>query len=72
MKLKLSTIFMRNFVAKMISDTIYKKYGYLVEVHINQLNIETVDGKLNLHADVEASTETTEITNIIKSKFKFF
>lgn len=70
MKLKLSTIFMRNFVAKLISDTIAKKYGYLVDIQINKLNIEMVDGKAHLHADVEASTETAELTNIIKSKFR--
>lgn len=66
MKLKLSTIFMRNFVAKIITDAIHKKLGYKVDIQINKLNIEMMDGKLQLRTDIEASTDNSEVINMLK------
>ena len=39
MKLKLSTKFMRGIVSKLIARSIYKKYGYRVNVQLNDLDI---------------------------------
>ena len=67
MKLKLSTNFMRNLVTKMITKSIYKKYGYKIDIQLNELEIEIVNGKAHLHTNVDVSTDNTELINIIKS-----
>ena len=67
MKLKVSTILMRNFVAKLIGNAIRKKFGYKIDFQINKLNIEMVDGKAHLHADIEAITDNSEIMNMLKN-----
>ena len=67
MKLKVSTIFMRNFVAKLITNAIYKKLGYKVDIQLHKLSIEIVDGKAQLRTDIEASTDNEELMNLLKN-----
>lgn len=67
MKLKLSTKFMKNFVTKLITKSIYKKYGYRVDIQLNELEVEIVNGIAHLHTDVDITTNDSELTKMIKS-----
>jgi len=67
MKLKLSTNFMKNFITKMITKSIYKKYGYRIDIRLNELEVEIVNGIAHLHTDVDVTTNDEELTKIIKS-----
>ena len=66
MKLKLSTRFMRNFIAKLISKTIYKKYGYKVDILLNDLAVSIIDGETKISTNVEVKMNGDEFTRIIK------
>ena len=66
LKLKLSTKFMRNLLAGYISKALYKKFGYEVDVDIEEVSIETVDGTVRLHANVDAAISNEEFMKIIK------
>ena len=48
MKLRLSTRFMRNLVSKLIAKTIYKKYGYKVDIQLKDLDINVIDGETSI------------------------
>ena len=65
--MRLSTKFMKNMVSKIISKSVYKKTGYKVNVQLNKIDIEMVDGKIYLHADVDGEIENEEFMKIIKS-----
>lgn len=67
LKLKLSTKWMRNIVTKLISKAIFKKTGYQIDIRINQIEVENVNGKIYLHADLDAETTNEEFAKIIKS-----
>lgn len=67
MKLKLSSKFMRNIVSKILSKMIYKKLGYKVNIQFNELNVDIVDGETKISANVEASFNSNEFKNIMKS-----
>ena len=67
LRMRLSTKFMKNIVSKIISKSIYKKTGYKVNVQLNKIDIEMVDGKIFLHADVDGEIENEEFMKIIKS-----
>jgi hypothetical protein len=67
MKLKLSTKFMRNIVSKLISKSIYKKYGYKVNFQLNDLDVSFIDGETKISTNVEVKLESKEFMNIIKS-----
>lgn len=67
LRMRLSTKFMKNIVSKIISKSVYKKTGYKVNVQLNKIDIEMVDGKIYLHADVDGEIENEEFMKIIKS-----
>ena len=67
MKIKLSTKLMRGFVSKLLARMIYKKTGYKVDIHINELDIKVIDGEANVAANLEAKINNDEFLKIIKS-----
>ena len=67
LKMVLSTKFMRGIVTKIIAKAIYKKTGYNVNIQLNEVKLETVDGKVCLHADVDAEINNEDFMKIIKS-----
>lgn len=67
MKLKLSTKFMRNMVAKLISKAIYKKLGYKVDIQLNDLDIRMLDGDTNISASIEAKIDSKEFMKLMLS-----
>ena len=68
LKMSLSTKFMRGIVTKIISKAILKKTGYNIDIQLNEIKLETVDGKVCLHADVDAEISNEDFINIIKNK----
>ena len=67
MKVKLSTKFMRGIVAKLMAKAIYKKYGYKVDIQLNDLDISFIDGETKLNTNVEVKLDSTEFMKIVKS-----
>ena len=67
MKLKLSTKFMKGLLAKFISKSIKKKYGYKVDIHINEINLDMFNGDTNLHLDVDVKVNGDEFKSLIES-----
>lgn len=67
MKLRLSTRFMRNLVSKLIAKAIYKKFGYKVDIQLNDLDISVIDGETNINTNVEVKINNSEFMKIMKS-----
>ena len=67
MKVKLSTKLMRNLAAKLISKLIYKKFGFKINIQLNDLDISIIDGETKISTNVEAKLESKEFMKIIKS-----
>ena len=66
MKLKLSTKFMRGIVSKVIERFIYKKFGCKVDVHLNELDIQMLDGDTNISVSIDAKIKNEDFMNIMK------
>lgn len=67
LKLKLSTKWMRGIVTSLVSKAIKKKYGYDIDILLNEIDIKTEDGKIRIHANVDAEVSNEEFAKIIKS-----
>lgn len=67
LKMRLTTKFMRNLVSKLIARTIYKKYGYKVDIQLNDLDVSIVDGETKLSTNVEVKLDSKEFMKIVKS-----
>ena len=66
MKLKLSTRFMRGVASKLIARLIYKKLGYKVDIQINDLDVNVIDGDTNINTNVEIKLKSEEFMKIKK------
>lgn len=65
LKLNLSTRFMRNMVTKMLARSIKKKYGYQIDILLHELKIEAIDGKIFIHANVDAEMDKADFAKMI-------
>ena len=66
MKLKLSTKFMRNIISKLIAKAIRMKFGYKVDIQLNDLDISIIDGETKVITNVEVKMESNEFMKIMK------
>lgn len=67
MKIKLSTKFMRNIVAKLIAKFIEMKTGYKVDIQLNDLNVSFIDGDTKVSTNVEVTMDSKEFGKVIKT-----
>ena len=67
MKLRLTTKFMRNIVSKLLAKLIFKKTGYKIDIQLNDLDLNFVDGETKINANVELHLDSKEFTKIIKT-----
>lgn len=63
--LKLSTKFMKGTVAKVLSKSIYKKLGYKIDIQLNDIRIDNVDGDVKFHIDVDGKMNKTEFNRLM-------
>ena len=66
MKIRLSTKFMRGLVSKLISRSIYKKYGCKVNVQLNDLDIGILDGETKISTNLEVRLDSKEFMKIMQ------
>lgn len=66
LKIKLSTRFMKGLVAKIISKRIYKQLGYKIDIQLNDVQIDVVDGDVQIHLDVDGKMNKTEFSRIME------
>lgn len=66
LKLKISTKFMKGLVAKVISRKIYKRFGYKVDIQLNDIQLDVVDGDVNFHIDTDAKMSKTEFSRLME------
>ena len=67
LKLNLSSKFVRGIVTKLIAKAIYKKTGYKIEVELNSINVEVINGNAQIHADADAEIDNEELMKIVKT-----
>lgn len=64
--LKLSTKFMKGAVAKVLSKSICKKLGYKIDIQLNDIRIDNVDGDVKFHIDVDGKMNKTEFKRLME------
>ena len=66
MKVKLSTKFMRNIVAKLLSKLIRDKVGFDVDIRLSEIEVQTVDNNVCVHVNADAVISNDEFMKILK------
>lgn len=67
LRLKLSTKFMRNIVAKLIKRLIRSKFGYDIDIRINEIEVSTVGDKIILHTSVDGEINKDDFASIVEN-----
>lgn len=66
MKLKLSTKLMRGIAAKLIERAIRKKFGCKVNIRLDELDINAVNGNAAIKVNAEITMDDKEFNEIVK------
>lgn len=64
--IKLSTKFMKGMVAKIIARKVYKKFGYKIDIQLNDVQIDMINGDIKLHIDADGKMNKTEFDRLMK------
>lgn len=67
LKLNLSSIFMKSLVAKLVTKAIQKKFGYKINIELNELKVVVIDGVANVHVNADAKIDNDELMSMLKS-----
>ena len=65
--LKLSTKFMKGILSKIISRTVYKKLGYKIDIQLNDMQVDMINGDVKLHIDADAKMNKTEFDRLMET-----
>lgn len=66
LKLKIPTKFMKGIIAKIISRKIYKQFGYKVDIQLNDVQLDMIDGDVKFHIDVDGKMNKTEFSRLME------
>ena len=66
LKLKLSTKFMKGSAAKVLSRNIYKKLGYKIDIQLNDVQLDVIDGEVKFHIDADGKMNKTEFSRLME------
>ena len=67
MRVKLKSNFMKNIVAKLLARVIYKKFGYKVNIQLNDIDFWSIDGDTKIKLNVEAQMKSEEFNKLVKN-----
>lgn len=65
--MKLSTKFMKGIVAKIITRKVYKKFGYKIDIQLNDVQIDMINGDIKLHIDADGKMNKTEFDRLMET-----
>ena len=66
MKLKLTSPLMKGLVTKLIARALRKRFGYQIDIQLNDITLNVIDGAAKIHVDVDAEMDSTEFGKIVK------
>lgn len=65
--MKIGSKFTTSIISKLVNMVIRKKFGYDVNLKLNEVNATVIDGKTHVHLDVDAELDKEELTKILNS-----
>ena len=66
-EMKIGSKFTTGILSKLIALLIRKKFGYDVEIKLNEVNATVIDGKTHVHLDADTELEKDELIKILKN-----
>ena len=68
LKFKLaSSKMMKGILTKIVEKKIYEKLGYQIDIQLNDLQVDMIDGEIKAHINVDAKMAKDEFERLMKS-----
>ena len=58
--------FTRNVISKIVKKTISKKFGYNIDVKLNELNVRIDNGRPHIHISIDTELNKEDFIKMIK------
>lgn len=65
--MRITTKLMRTMLAKLVKMALRKKFGYNVDIQLNEMEATVIDGKAHVHLNVDAELNKDELMKILKT-----
>ena len=65
-ELKVTSKFMTMMISKLVKTVIYKKFGYDVNIRINEIGVTSVDENIHVHLNVDGDINSDEFKKFTK------
>lgn len=67
MTIKLRSGFLKKVLSNILSNALYKKIGYRIDISIDKLDVEHNDGETSVSAGVDLKLNSAEFFKIMKT-----
>lgn len=68
LKFKLaSSKMMKGIITKIIEKKVYEKFGYKINIQLNDVQIDMIDGEVKAHLNVDAKMDKDEFNRLMES-----
>lgn len=68
LKFKLaSSKMMKGILTKIVEKKIYEKLGYKIDIQLNDLQVDMIDGEIKAHLNVDAKMAKDEFERLMRS-----
>lgn len=64
-EMKITSVFTRGIISRLITKTLSKKLGYNIDIQVRNLQASVVDGKTCVHLDADVEIDKEELMKIL-------
>lgn len=64
--MRIESKFTRTIISKLVKMVLQKKFGYDIDILLNELNATIIDGKAHVHLNIDAELNKDELTKIVR------
>ena len=57
---------MKSIITKIVEKKVYEKFGYRINIQLNDVQIDMIDGEIKAHLDVDAKMNKSEFNRLIE------
>ena len=68
LKIAINSAFMKRIIKTVLSKVIEKKFGYKIDIQINEIKADVTGGVVKLHLNMDGQMTTDELSKLLKSK----
>lgn len=66
-EMKIVSKFTREIISKILKTVVKKKYGYNLEIELNNMTVTIKDGNTHIHLDVDTELNKNELIKILNN-----